>query len=132
MAKVQKRSTEAPKPVMGRPISEIKWDSIKPKKPKDMKIPELVDHLGRLRSKIAPLNDQYGEACGVLIKYCRKRPKTIDGELYRAAVSFIAAGTTLDAEKVKKLLTKAQIKRCSKPTKPKAVVRVSARLRDQP
>lgn len=84
----------------------------------------IVDELGTLKAAIAELTEKEKELKTVL---AASGYANIDGELYTAAITW-SERTTLESEKVRALLSPAQIAACSKTTEVLSV-RVGARKR---
>ena len=83
-----------------------------------------VDELGALKAAIAELTEKERDLKTVI---AGSGYAEIDGDLFRATVS-LSERTTLETEKVKALLSEAQILACSKTTEV-TTVRVAARKR---
>ena len=83
-----------------------------------------VDELGALKAAIAELTDKERDLKTLIAS---SGYAEIDGDLFRATVS-LSERTTLETEKVKALLSAAQIAACSKTTEV-TTVRVAARKR---
>ena len=90
------------------------------------------------KENLAPLVDELGELKAAIAELCEKEKELktilaasgyaeIDGTLFRATVS-LSERTTLESEKVRALLSAAQIAACSKTTEV-TTVRVAARKR---
>jgi hypothetical protein len=83
-----------------------------------------VDELGALKAAIAELTEKEKELKTAI---AASGYAELDGDLYRATVS-LSERVTLDSEKVRALLSDAQIAACSRSTEILSV-RVSARKR---
>ena len=84
----------------------------------------IVDELGELKAAIAELTEKEKELKTII---AASGYAEFDGELFRATVS-LTERTTLESEKVRALLSPAQIAACSKTTEV-TTVRVAARKR---
>lgn len=84
----------------------------------------IVDELGTLKAAIAELTEKEKELKTLV---AASGYAELDGELFRATVS-LTERTTLESEKVRALLSPAQIAACSKTTEV-TTVRVAARKR---
>jgi len=84
----------------------------------------IVDELGALKAAIAELTEKEKELKTAI---AASGYAELDGDLYRATVS-LSERVTLDSEKVRALLSDAQIAACSRTTEVLSV-RVAARKR---
>jgi hypothetical protein len=84
----------------------------------------MVDELGELKARISELTKQEAKLKAALFE---SGYPEIDGDLYRATVTWTTR-ETLESEKVRALLTPAQIGACTK-TSEVITVRVVARKR---
>lgn len=90
----------------------------------DAMLKDKVDELGALKAAIAELTEKEKELKTAI---AASGYAELDGDLYRATVS-LSERVTLDSEKVRALLSDAQIAACSRSTEILSV-RVSARKR---
>lgn len=103
------------------------WCAMLPRKGRTMTLEKLkaaVDELGTLKAAIAELTDKERDLKTLI---AASGYAELDGDLFRATVS-LSERTTLETEKVKALLSAAQIAACSKTTEV-TTVRVAARKR---
>lgn len=84
----------------------------------------IVDELGQLKAAIAELTEKEKELKTII---AASGYAELDGDLFRATVS-LSERTTLESDKVRALLSPAQIAACSKVTEV-TTVRVAARKR---